>query len=103
MTAYDGRRQSIERDERMIRRQLLERATLGIGAMALTSLSDSESSAAPTGALETILEPIRTRHDLPALVGAFLLDGKLAAKSATGVRKYGSDVKATVNDQFHIG
>jgi CubicO group peptidase (beta-lactamase class C family) len=50
-----------------------------------------------------LLEPIRARHDLPALAAALVTSKGLKAVGVVGVRKRGSDAKATVNDQFHIG
>jgi CubicO group peptidase (beta-lactamase class C family) len=50
-----------------------------------------------------LLEPIRARHNLPALGAAVVTSRGLKAVGVVGVRKRGSDVKATVNDQFHIG
>ena len=52
---------------------------------------------------EDVLEPIRKRHNLPALAAGVLIDGRLAALGATGVRKAGTDVPVTRNDAFHIG
>lgn len=53
--------------------------------------------------LADLLEPIRHKHDLPALAAAVILSGKTAAEGAVGVRKYGSRVKVTPSDQFHLG
>src|SRR5262245_12300829 len=50
-----------------------------------------------------LLEPIRARHDLPALGAAIVTSKGLKAVGVVGVRKRGSDIKVTVNDQFHIG
>ncbi|MES2661209.1 MAG: serine hydrolase domain-containing protein [Verrucomicrobiota bacterium] len=40
---------------------------------------------------------------IPALAAACVLDGKIIAAGATGVRKYGDPTPVTVNDKFHIG
>lgn len=40
---------------------------------------------------------------VPALVAAAVLDGKIIAVGATGVRKHGDPAKVTVEDKFHIG
>ena len=53
--------------------------------------------------LTSLLEPIRSKHDVPALAGAAVVDRKVKATGATGVRASGSPEKATVNDKFHIG
>lgn len=51
----------------------------------------------------SLLEPIREKYDLPALAAAVIVDGKTDAWGATGFRRYGTDVKVTSEDQFHIG
>lgn len=51
----------------------------------------------------SLLEPIREKYDLPALAAAVIVDGKTAAWGATGFRRYGTDVKVTSEDKFHIG
>ena len=53
--------------------------------------------------LNTLLEPILKKFDLPALAGAIVTSKGLAAVGAVGVRKYGTDTPVTVNDQFHLG
>ena len=53
--------------------------------------------------LEDLLEPIRKRHNLPALAAAVLVDGHLSALGATGVRKAATHVAVTRNDAFHLG
>ena len=55
------------------------------------------------GEIEETLEPIRQAHDLPALAAAVVVDGRPAAQGAVGYRKYGSDVRVTPDDRFHIG
>jgi CubicO group peptidase (beta-lactamase class C family) len=50
-----------------------------------------------------LLEPIREKYDLPALAGAVVLRGRMAALGATGFRKANEDVKVTGSDKFHIG
>ncbi len=53
--------------------------------------------------LSGILEPIRTEHGLPAL-GAAVVTGKgLEAIGVVGVRKAGTDLAATAEDQWHLG
>ena len=50
-----------------------------------------------------LLEPIRKKHDLPALAGAAYYKGGTVATGAVGVRKYGDPTPATIDDQFHLG
>ncbi len=49
------------------------------------------------------LEKVRHAHHLPALAAAIVVEDKVVAASAVGVRKWGSDVKATRDDPFHLG
>lgn len=53
--------------------------------------------------LARLLEPIRKKYDLPALGALIMVNGKIVATDVVGVRKYGGHVRATVNDQFHLG
>src|SRR3972149_10356344 len=53
--------------------------------------------------LAPLLEPIREKYDLPALAAAVVVDGKTAAWGASGFRRYGTGVKVTSDDRFHIG
>ncbi len=57
----------------------------------------------PMSGLAHFLDPIRETHDLPALAGAVVLDGRTAAIGAVGVRKYGDKTPVTLDDQFHLG
>src|SRR5579871_4995865 len=50
-----------------------------------------------------MIEQIRTKHDLPALAVAVILDGKTAVTAAVGYRKYGDPTPVTVDDRFHLG
>ena len=62
------------------------------------------SGASPDpAALDDVLEPIRSRHELPALAGAVALGDKLAAIGAVGVRKHGAPARVTAGDRFHLG
>src|SRR5579872_4671295 len=57
----------------------------------------------PPEDLRALLEPIRARHNLPALAGAIVTEEGAVASAAVGVRKFGSEVPVTVDDQFHLG
>src|SRR5215471_12983599 len=50
-----------------------------------------------------LLEPIRQKYKLPALAGAVVTGRGLEAIGATGVRKAGTPVAVTVEDQWHLG
>jgi CubicO group peptidase (beta-lactamase class C family) len=49
------------------------------------------------------LETIRAKHKLPALAVAVVVDGKVVATDAVGVRKHGDPTRVTARDKFHIG
>jgi CubicO group peptidase (beta-lactamase class C family) len=53
--------------------------------------------------LKSVLEPIRAKHDVPALGGAIVTGEKLLAIGVTGVRKKGAPDKVTVADKWHLG
>ena len=53
--------------------------------------------------IEKILKPIHKKYDLPALGAAVIRSRRKTEAAVVGVRKYGTDVQATINDKFHIG
>jgi CubicO group peptidase (beta-lactamase class C family) len=53
--------------------------------------------------VEDLLEPIRQKHQLPALAGVVVAGSGLEAVGAVGVRKAGTDIAATAEDLWHIG
>jgi CubicO group peptidase (beta-lactamase class C family) len=53
--------------------------------------------------LRAFLERERQAHRLPAIAAAIVLEGKVVAASAVGVRKAGSPARVTRNDPFHLG
>jgi CubicO group peptidase (beta-lactamase class C family) len=53
--------------------------------------------------LNALLETILRKYNLPALAGATVTSEGLSAVGAVGVRKYGSNIRTTVDDQFHLG
>jgi CubicO group peptidase (beta-lactamase class C family) len=63
-----------------------------------------EGGAAPTAKqLGELLEPVRKKHDLPALAAAVVNRKGVVALAAVGVRKRGERVPMTPGDQFHLG
>lgn len=60
-------------------------------------------ASAPAENLNSLLEPIRRNYDLPALAGATVTSEGLTGAGAVGVRKYGTGVAVSVEDQFHLG
>ena len=53
--------------------------------------------------VSTDLTPFLADGKIPGLAAAAILDGKLIASGASGVRKHGDPTPVTVDDQFHIG
>ncbi len=53
--------------------------------------------------LAELLAPIREQHAMPALGAAVIVDGKLTALGATGIRRAGHDDKVTAEDLWHLG
>jgi CubicO group peptidase (beta-lactamase class C family) len=72
-------------------------------AALLVGSAGAEAVRGQSGRLVELLEPIRVKYDLPALAGAVVLEGYPAMSGATGFRKYGSEVRVTSEDKFHIG
>lgn len=77
-------------------------AALGLSAFGADVPQKTESIPDPPW-LRDQLEAIRTKHHLPALAASMVVDGKIVAASAVGVRKWGATVKATRDDAFHLG
>jgi CubicO group peptidase (beta-lactamase class C family) len=76
----------------------------GIGVV-LTGSAGEERAAkkATRERLADLLEPIRKKHDVPALAAAVVnYDGAIAV-AAVGVRKRGDDTPVTADDKFHLG
>ena len=74
-------------------------AVLALGA----GLSAHGQSATADKRLNDLLNPIRMKHDVPALGCAIVTGQGLEALGAVGVRKKGTDVPATVADEWHLG
>ncbi len=53
--------------------------------------------------INNLLEPIRQKYKLPSLAGAIATSKGLLTLGAVGVRKAGTTVPVTVNDQWHLG
>ena len=70
--------------------------------LASTSNASNPQTAPAPENLNSLLEPILKKYDLPALAGAIVNSKGLSAVGAVGVRKHGTDTPVTVNDQFHL-
>jgi CubicO group peptidase (beta-lactamase class C family) len=53
--------------------------------------------------IDDFLEPILRKHNVPALAGAIVTDKGLEVIGAVGVRKVGTNIAVTVEDQWHLG
>lgn len=53
--------------------------------------------------LDSLLEPIRAKYQLPALAAAVAEQGKLVAIGAVGTRVLGQDIPVATDDRFHLG
>jgi CubicO group peptidase (beta-lactamase class C family) len=49
------------------------------------------------------LESLCAAHGLPALAAAAIVKGEIVESGVAGVRVHGSDIKATIDDRFHLG
>jgi CubicO group peptidase (beta-lactamase class C family) len=65
--------------------------------------STGGSPSEPYTDLSSLLNPIRDEHKLPALAAAAMLDGKVTAAGAVGLRKADTPEVVTLEDEFHIG
>lgn len=72
-------------------------------ALALLSRAAICAEGAGLSEIRAELEKIRAAHGLPALGAAVIVEGKLAALDAVGVRKEGDPAAVTAADQFHLG
>jgi len=68
------------------------------------TVSASTASARPgVTDLGATLEAVRAKHNIPAMGGAIVLDGKLVALGATGKRSAAAATPVTPDDLWHIG
>ena len=72
----------------------------------VTQATRTQASADPVNDprwLRERLEKVRRRYDLPDLGAAIVVNDKVVAASAVGVRKYGTNTPVTQDDPFHLG
>lgn len=73
-------------------------------ALVLLAAPCAAALAAPGAAgVAAVLEPIRARHDLPALAGAIVTTDGLLVAGATGKRRRGAYPPVTASDKWHLG
>src|SRR5690606_26888796 len=71
----------------------------GIAALAFAPLL---ACAAPTD-ISAELAELHDSRQVPALAAAVVMNGKIVALGVSGVRKFGTDKAATIDDRFHLG
>jgi CubicO group peptidase (beta-lactamase class C family) len=54
-------------------------------------------------AVTNLLVPIRQKHQVPAMAAALVTSKGLVAAGVVGTRKRGTEIAATLNDQWHLG
>lgn len=74
----------------------------------LSAFQAPPESAAPDSVaqpkdLAAVLEPLRAKHDLPAMGAAVVWQGRTLGIGVCGVRKRGEESKVTLDDAFHLG
>lgn len=57
----------------------------------------------PAGYLTARLDAVRTKHKVPALAAALVVDGRTVASAVSGIRKVGSQTRVAIDDKFHLG
>lgn len=67
------------------------------------ALGIGQAKAARRSDLAALIEPVRAKHNLPALSAAVIVSGAVADTAAVGVRKHGDPTPVTVRDRFHLG
>jgi CubicO group peptidase (beta-lactamase class C family) len=79
----------------MTRRRLLPLLAASLPAVASTNPADTD--------INSLLEPIRATHKVPALIGGIVTTSGLSAAGVTGVRKRDDSTPATLSDLWHLG
>jgi len=83
---------------------LITLSCLGAGAAAAQPTAPPTPQAKDTPRdISADLAAIIKKHDVPAMAAAVLHNGKTVAQGVAGVRKSGSEVKATLDDKWHLG
>jgi CubicO group peptidase (beta-lactamase class C family) len=82
---------------------------LGRGSAAADGTASSATAEAQScpavgdAAIIRLLRPIREQHDLPAMAALLLTSKGITAVGAVGVRKRGTGIAVTLDDQWHLG
>lgn len=89
-------------------------ALCGFAMSCLGQIADPKtpSNPSPPTTIETAFVPtdvsaelaaILDKHKIPAMTAVAIKDGRIIGQGVSGVRKAGSDEKATLNDLWHLG
>ena len=73
------------------------------GYAATGAFSADYCSAAGDAAVTNLLTRIRAKHRVPAMAAALVTSKGLIAVGVVGTRKRGTEIAATLNDQWHLG
>jgi CubicO group peptidase (beta-lactamase class C family) len=73
------------------------------GVLLVIAFFFTSQPAFPAPALNSVLDPIRTKYNLPSLAGAIFTTDGIVEMSAVGVRKAGTDIAVTTHDLWHLG
>src|SRR5437867_798510 len=63
----------------------------------------SNKTSTAVRSLDEVLEPIRKKHQLPALAAAVMQADRIVAIGAVGLRQVGATEPVTTDDKFHLG
>jgi len=77
-------------------------ALLGLAAQP-TAAEDAPTRDTAVASLDALLEPVRARHDVPALTAIVISSRGTLARGTVGVRKRGAPTKVGADDLWHLG
>jgi CubicO group peptidase (beta-lactamase class C family) len=80
---------------------MLDRRTCLASLLAMASAPALAAGEAQN--LNDELERLRMTYALPALAAAAVVKGEVVEAGVAGVRAHGSDIKASIDDRFHLG
>jgi len=78
-------------------------ALAAVTGLAIIAGADRATAQSADNEVVRLIEPIRQEHRLPALGAAVVTSRGVVVSGVTGTRKAGTDVAATIDDQWHLG
>jgi CubicO group peptidase (beta-lactamase class C family) len=78
-------------------------ALVAFAGIAITAVAHRTTAQSADNDVVKLIEPIRQEHRLPALGAALVTSRGVVASGVTGTRKAGTEVAATIDDQWHLG